>query len=183
MFEIILKFYSEKYKLKEYFNNYLSQVSIHLMTYYLLFIDYDDREKIIQQAIIMNKKHYNIHPTKEQIEYLKSLPTVTYSKEMYDKEEFELLNIGHIDSNMIDNIIECHEFIVKELNNNKKLADILLPILEDQDNYRYWYSIVSNRAYRMYNTFYEKIYNKKIEDWPTGQINKEVINKINKGKL
>lgn len=177
MIKLLNKIYDNKYgKTGDIRNAYKTKQLTHMFTIYLIYLEYKKKDKVLEEAIKQNKPYYNIHPTNEQLEYLESLPKVIYTKEMYDATEYKLFEYSGNMLEVINDIKETHESLVYELEHYKALGPIMLPFLKDYNNYRYWYSIIASRAYRVVLVEYEKMHNFNFEkDTPNGQEHKELL--------
>lgn len=162
--EIIKEFYDKRFKGSEEQRSAVSPTEAsHLFTFYLNLLDYKHRDKVIQKAIELNKKYYNIEPRPEQMEYLSSLPPVIYTREMYDDHEYFLMEKTGTQIDILKEIKEVHEYLIEALKKKEKYGQVLIPVIENYNNYRYWYAVLSSRAYRVYLPDYEKMHGISIE--------------------
>jgi hypothetical protein len=187
-----------KFELKEIMDDYLDQkfgktgenrkanrlrTAAHLFTMYLCYLDYEKKEDVIKVVEQLGKEYYKISPRKDQLEYLKSLSTVIYTKEMYDEEEYKLFDLTGIQIDRATDILDAHSFILKGALKHPVLKSVVPKYLSNASNYRFWYSVIASRAYRVGLVEYERIFNMKIGKAPGGKQHLEILTEILQGNF
>lgn len=171
--DIIQRIYNSKYgKEGEIRDSYKPRHAIHLFTLYLIYLDYKDKSEIETILTSNNLNEYKENASfsrKRQLEYLNTLPKSIFTKEMYDEDEYELFKIVGNHLEISNDISLVYNGLVNELKQNKLFGNAFLSMINSYDNYRYWYSILSSRAYRVHLSEYERLYNKSFPLTPYGK--------------
>jgi hypothetical protein len=81
-----------------------------------MLLNYENRTQIYDAVVKLQKGYYNVHPSNDVFEYIDSLPKTLFSWQMYDDEEFKLL--------------EMLGYRIDELTLTKKSFDYVLSQLE-----------------------------------------------------
>jgi len=183
-----------KFEVKEAFFDYLSnkygqnvnetktKVSIYVFATYLSFLDYENKTEIFSALKSMGKDYYIVDGSKEQYEYLKSLPPVIYTNHMFDDSDYKLMeNLGFLFDKSTE-IVDVHAHIVSYMEKKSTLKKYVLPWLKSLNNFKYWTGIVASRAYRTSLTDYERIHGIKLLESPGGAIHKQLLGEILQGK-
>lgn len=157
------------------------RMSAHLFTIYLIYLSSNNREKNISMAKSIKKYHYNVEATKEQIEYLSSLPDNLTTKEFFTEDEYKLIDLSGIQLDRITDIQEVHGFLVDMI---YKYLDLkyYIEVLKDFKNYAYWYAIVSSRSYKMNLKDYERLIGSNVVDQIKGKEHFDLIEDYSYGK-
>jgi hypothetical protein len=57
----------------------------------LMYLSHADHDKVRQQVQNLKLNHYIFYPSKESLDYIKSLPKTVYSMQMFEEGEYSLL--------------------------------------------------------------------------------------------
>jgi hypothetical protein len=120
-----------KFELKEVLQNYFnhkkdfsdikadpnSKIIAYLFAYQLMYMDYSNKT-YIEEGLKDNKmKYYITKKTKQVYDYYKSLSREIYSIYMYDKEEFNLMNLLGINNDKYELVEDVHNYMINNIKN------------------------------------------------------------------
>lgn len=103
----------------EYFNN--STITIaqnELFAFYLMFLNYENRDAVLDYVDSIGKDFYHVNVPKEFDEYLTNLPKVIYTVTEFDKPELILLELEGVQVNKDYQFIEPLNHIVNYIKKN-----------------------------------------------------------------
>ena len=158
-------------------------IRLLLTTIHLCIADSPLREDVYKLAEQQKKFYYKERPSDFKIEYLDSLPKEMFNKDLFDDDEFRLMQIITNSKISSENTYEAYNYLIAELK-KKKIGSVLIPILEDYDNFRTIKANISTRAYSLPVDRLERIYG--IKDIKTeyikGAENLDIVNELNEDK-
>ena len=181
-----------KFELKDAIHDYLykefknansvkQSTAQYLFASYLCFLDYKNKEEIFNVVRKNKKEYYLINIQKEQLDYLKSLPTEIYTHEMYEKAELSLLKKLNVEIEGKFDQKHFHDYLISYVSKSPQLKEGVLPWIKDYNNFYYFASIISSRGYLIPLSDYETLKNMFIMDTPAGARQKQMFSEILKG--
>lgn len=180
------KFFDSKYGKQAAIRSERSYTRILLTTIHLCIINSPKREDLYKFAEKQKKYYYRQRPNDFKIEYTNSLPKEMFNKDLFNQEEFRLLQILtnlHVNP---ENTFDIYNFLIEELKKTD-FGSFFIPILEDFDNFRIMNSNVITRAYSVPLDRLEHVMGIKNykTDYLMGKENLDLINEFyeDKGKF
>ena len=74
-------------------NETMRIIQNELLSFYLMFLEYNNRTSVLEFVEKINKKYYNVKIPDEYDEYLKHIPKVIHTMDQYDDAEFKLIEM------------------------------------------------------------------------------------------
>lgn len=148
----------------------------YLFASYLMYMQYEDKDGLVQELTKNNMKHYLIHSnTKEQLEYLQSITTLIITRNMFESDEIALLDLAgvHYEKDVMDD--EVHKFIHDSV---KPQFKHFKAMLANRKSFIYWLSVINSRSYKLTESNYENIKNYKVEEFSLSNQNYSITKEL-----
>jgi hypothetical protein len=95
-----------------------------------MYLDLADHDAIRQKVSELKLNHYITYPSKEALEYIKSLPKTVFSMQMYEEDEYRLLKYLGFYTMETKNYKAVHDFILKYISKSYPQYEVKLTNLE-----------------------------------------------------
>ena len=82
---------------------------------------------------------------------------------MYTADEKMLIDLSGIAFDKQGDIKEIHKYLFDKISSNLDMEPFV-DIIKDFDNYAYWYSVITSRAYKINLGDYERLFDINIEN-------------------